>query len=150
MNLWNLTWEEVARLDRRMAVLAPFGAVEQHSLHLPLGTDSIIGEAIAMRLDAKLPGQVLLLPMIWRFSQAICSSIVRTPLCSRHVLTAPTPARAQVEASGTQQGHARSRCKSDHPRSEALCSPQLLGLKLLKQPVVFKALTHRFKANGAE
>jgi len=41
MILWNLTWEEVARLDRRMVVLAPFGAVEQHSLHLPLGTDSI-------------------------------------------------------------------------------------------------------------
>ena len=38
-----------------MVVLAPFGAVEQHSLHLPLGTDSIIGEALARRLEAKLP-----------------------------------------------------------------------------------------------
>jgi creatinine amidohydrolase len=65
MFLYNLTWEEVARLDRRMIVLVPLGAVEQHSLHLPLGTDSIVGEAIARRLEAKLPDQVLVLPMTW-------------------------------------------------------------------------------------
>lgn len=65
MILYNLTWEEVARLDRQMVVLAPFGAVEQHSLHLPLGTDSIIGEALARRLEAKLPDQILVLPLTW-------------------------------------------------------------------------------------
>jgi creatinine amidohydrolase len=65
MILYNLTWEEVSRLDRQMLVLAPFGAVEQHSLHLPLGTDSIICTAIAGRLEAKLPDQVLVLPSVW-------------------------------------------------------------------------------------
>jgi creatinine amidohydrolase/Fe(II)-dependent formamide hydrolase-like protein len=34
MLLYNLTWEEIAKLDRRMVVIVPFGAVEQHSYHL--------------------------------------------------------------------------------------------------------------------
>jgi len=63
--LYTLTWEEVAKLDRDIVALVPFGSVEQHSLHLPLGTDSIIAETIARRLEARLPSQVLLLPSVW-------------------------------------------------------------------------------------
>jgi creatinine amidohydrolase len=65
MFLYDLTSPQVANLDSRMVVVIPFGSVEQHSLHLPLGTDSIIGEAIAQRLERKLPEQVLVLPMSW-------------------------------------------------------------------------------------
>ncbi|MFF2493987.1 creatininase family protein [Agromyces sp. NPDC058064] len=46
-----------------IAVL-PLGAVEQHSGHLPLGTDAIIVDTVARRLERKLPNQVLLLPTI--------------------------------------------------------------------------------------
>jgi creatinine amidohydrolase len=65
MILYNLTSPQVSDLDRSIVVVIPFGSVEQHSLHLPLGTDSIIGEAIARRLEQALPEQVLLLPMMW-------------------------------------------------------------------------------------
>jgi len=63
--LYTLTSEEVAKLDQDIVALIPFGSVEQHSLHLPLGTDSIIAEAIARRLEARLREQVLLLPVVW-------------------------------------------------------------------------------------
>jgi creatinine amidohydrolase len=46
-----------------VAVL-PIGAVEQHSRHLPLGTDMLIAEAVAMEVERRLPGDVLLLPTI--------------------------------------------------------------------------------------
>lgn len=65
MILYTLTWEEVAKLNHDMVALIPFGSVEQHSLHLPLGTDSMIAEGIASRLEAKLRDQVLLLPVVW-------------------------------------------------------------------------------------
>ena len=65
MLLYDLTSPEVSKLDRSIVVVIPFGSVEQHSLHLPLGTDSIIGEGVARRLELALPEQVLLLPMMW-------------------------------------------------------------------------------------
>lgn len=65
MILYDLTSPQVSELDRSTVVVVPFGSVEQHSLHLPLGTDSIIGEAVSRRLEQKLPAQVLLLPMMW-------------------------------------------------------------------------------------
>ncbi|TAM83068.1 MAG: creatininase family protein [Acidobacteria bacterium] len=65
MLLYDLTSPQVSDLDRGIVVVVPFGSIEQHSLHLPLGTDSIIGEAIARRLEQALPSQVLLLPMMW-------------------------------------------------------------------------------------
>ena len=46
--LSDLTWTEVAALDRARAVaILPLGAVEAHGPHLPLGTDVIIAEAMA-------------------------------------------------------------------------------------------------------
>jgi creatinine amidohydrolase len=65
MLLYEMTWEEIARLDREMVVLVPFGAIEQHSLHLPMGTDSILIEAIALRLEKQIPERVCVLPVTW-------------------------------------------------------------------------------------
>jgi creatinine amidohydrolase len=65
MLLYGMTWEEVARLDRKMVVIVPFGAVEQHSLHLPMGTDSILIEAVAHRLEKQIPERVCVLPVTW-------------------------------------------------------------------------------------
>lgn len=42
----------------------PLGAVEQHSRHLPLGTDAIIAETVAAAVEARLPESVVLLPTI--------------------------------------------------------------------------------------
>lgn len=65
MFLYNLTWDEVSKLDRGMVVIIPFGAVEQHSHHLPLGTDSIIADGIAARLEQQMPDRVLIVPTTW-------------------------------------------------------------------------------------
>lgn len=46
-----------------VAVL-PLGAVEQHSRHLPLGTDAIIAETVAAGVEERLPDRVVLLPTI--------------------------------------------------------------------------------------
>lgn len=84
MFLYNLTSQEVSNLDRNTVVLIPFGSVEQHSLHLPLGTDSIIGEAIAHRLEKELPEQLLVLPITWLG-------------CSRHHMDFPGSLTAEIE-----------------------------------------------------
>lgn len=65
MLLFNLTWEETSQLDREMIVVVPLGSVEQHSHHLPLGTDSILVEEIAQRLEKRIPARVLLTPTVW-------------------------------------------------------------------------------------
>ncbi|GAB2840007.1 mycofactocin biosynthesis peptidyl-dipeptidase MftE [Actinocorallia aurea] len=45
-------------------VLVPVGATEQHGPHLPLSTDTVIAEAVAVRAARELPGPVLVAPAI--------------------------------------------------------------------------------------
>ena len=60
MHLDRLTWPEIkAEIENgRDIVVVPFGSTEQHGRHLPLATDSVMGDefgwAIADRLDAFL------------------------------------------------------------------------------------------------
>ena len=65
MLLQEMTWEEVSKLDRSTVVVAPFGATEQHSLHLPLETDARIASELSRRLDAACGGKLLVLPTQW-------------------------------------------------------------------------------------
>jgi creatinine amidohydrolase len=84
MLLYGMTWDEVAKLDRQAVVVAPFGAVEQHSFHLPMGTDSILIEAIAKRLEQRIPERVCVLPVTWLG-------------CSRHHMDFAGSLTAEVE-----------------------------------------------------
>jgi creatinine amidohydrolase len=54
---------EVARDET--VVLAPIAACEQHSRHLPTITDTVLVTAVAEGVEARLAGQVLLLPTLW-------------------------------------------------------------------------------------
>ncbi len=66
MRFAEMTAPEIGRLDRETTlVVAPIAACEQHSRHLPVFTDSILGGAVADGLDAALPGRILLLPVLW-------------------------------------------------------------------------------------
>jgi creatinine amidohydrolase len=66
MKLQDMTWPEVARLDRERAlVLAPLAACEQHSRHLPTFTDAILCGAVAGAVEKSMPERVLLLPVLW-------------------------------------------------------------------------------------
>lgn len=60
-----MTWKEIDQLDRGIVIVIPFGAVEQHGLHLPLHTDALIGTSIARRLDQACNGSLLVLPTQW-------------------------------------------------------------------------------------
>ncbi len=65
MLLSKMTWQEVDKLDRSTVVVIPFGAMEQHGLHLPLETDALIAQECAQQLDEKCGGRLLVVPTQW-------------------------------------------------------------------------------------
>jgi creatinine amidohydrolase len=65
MLLSEMTWKDIAALDRSTIVVVPFGATEQHGLHLPLETDTLIGRELSTRLDNACNGRLLVLPTQW-------------------------------------------------------------------------------------
>lgn len=66
MKLMELKRPDVERMDKANKVaVVPLGSLEQHGEHLPLCTDSLLGDTIAQRVEAALPETVVLLPMQW-------------------------------------------------------------------------------------
>jgi creatinine amidohydrolase len=55
----SLVWPEVAQRRPRVAIV-PLGATEQHGPHLPFATDTLIADALATRLAARLDDAVAL------------------------------------------------------------------------------------------
>lgn len=51
--------------SRAIVAVLPIGAVEQHSRHLPLGTDAMVATAVAERLEAAITDDVVLMPTLW-------------------------------------------------------------------------------------
>ncbi len=50
--------------NRERVVLIPVGHTEQHGLHLPMNTDSVIIEAIAQGVADQIPGEAIALPTL--------------------------------------------------------------------------------------
>jgi creatinine amidohydrolase len=66
MFLEKMKWPEVAELSREQTIfVCCISAMEQHSLHMPLGTDFFIGREIVKRLEAEFPDKLVCLPTIW-------------------------------------------------------------------------------------
>jgi creatinine amidohydrolase len=66
MRFADLTAFELRDVPRdRTLVLAPIAACEQHSLHLPTFTDTLLVTAVAEGVEQRLPDRVLLLPTQW-------------------------------------------------------------------------------------
>ncbi len=64
--LWEeLTWPEIADVDRNTPVVLPFAACEQHGHHLPLFVDTIQVTAIAREAERRLREHMLLVPTVW-------------------------------------------------------------------------------------
>jgi creatinine amidohydrolase len=60
-----MTSAEIGALDRdRTVVILPLGAVEQHGNHMPLGTDSMIAQAVALAA-ATATGNTVVMPPPW-------------------------------------------------------------------------------------
>ncbi len=55
-DLGSLTWEEAAdRLPAADVVMLPMGSIEQHSIHLPVSTDTLRAEALTRELAEAAP-----------------------------------------------------------------------------------------------
>ena len=65
MILAEMTSPEIDALPRDVVVLMPVASCEQHSLHLPVFTDSMIGGEVARRVHERVPDDVLVLPVQW-------------------------------------------------------------------------------------
>ena len=65
MLLGEMTSPEIDGLPRDIVVYIPVASCEQHSLHLPVLTDSLIGEEVARRVNDRIPNDVLVLPVQW-------------------------------------------------------------------------------------
>lgn len=66
MKFQELTARQLAEMDRdSVLAVVPIAAVEQHGLHMPTGTDTILCTAIAEELEKQLESQILLLPTVW-------------------------------------------------------------------------------------
>jgi creatinine amidohydrolase len=60
-----LTSAEIGALDRdKTVVILPLGAVEQHGNHMPLGTDTLLAEAVSLAA-AKASGGTIVMPPPW-------------------------------------------------------------------------------------
>ena len=65
MLLAEMTWPDVAALDRDTPVVFPLAALEQHGRHLPVFTDSMLMGEIARRAELELRDEVLFAPLQW-------------------------------------------------------------------------------------
>ncbi len=63
--LQKLTWQEIQQKidESKNTIILPFGSTEQHGLHLPVGTDTMV--AIAIAEDAARLANVLVTPPLW-------------------------------------------------------------------------------------
>ena len=65
MLLFEMTSPQIDALPRDIVVLIPVASCEQHSLHLPVFTDSLIAGEVARRTHELVPDDVLVLPVQW-------------------------------------------------------------------------------------
>jgi creatinine amidohydrolase len=66
MKFAEMTFPQLRKVGRnRCVVLAPIAACEQHSLHLPTITDTVLVTGVADGVEANLPDVVLQLPTLW-------------------------------------------------------------------------------------
>jgi creatinine amidohydrolase len=61
-----MTFPELRQVSRAgTLVLAPIAAMEQHSLHLAVSTDTVLVTGVAEGVERRLPDSVVLLPTLW-------------------------------------------------------------------------------------
>jgi creatinine amidohydrolase len=66
MRFEELTSPEVDRLDRENTVLLlPIGSVEQHGVHMPLGTDTMLANRVCEAAARQLAPNAMVLPPLW-------------------------------------------------------------------------------------
>ena len=65
VELQNLTWPDAERLGAEGAIgLVTLASLEQHGPHLPLATDSLLGERVAYGTSRSAAGAVVATPVV--------------------------------------------------------------------------------------
>ena len=65
MNLSDLPWPKIQELAPDTPVVVPIAALEQHGLHLPVFTDSLLLGEVVRRVSLQMESQVLFAPLMW-------------------------------------------------------------------------------------
>ena len=65
MNLAEMTWPEIKALVPHTPVVVPVAAMEQHGLHMPLATDSLLLGEVVRRIETRVRDRVLFTPLMW-------------------------------------------------------------------------------------
>jgi creatinine amidohydrolase len=65
MQLTDLKWPDIAALNRDIPIVIPIAALEQHGMHMPLFTDSLLLGEVIGRISGPLAGKVLFAPLMW-------------------------------------------------------------------------------------
>jgi creatinine amidohydrolase len=139
MYLKNATWHEIDDLDRDAIVIVPFAAMEQHGPHLPFETDTRIAEEIVRRIEARMPSDVLLLPVHWAGY-----SPHHMDFAGSITLTAETFLRVAVEVAGSiaKAGFRRFLLLNSHGGNRALLDVAAVELKVLYPQAAFVSATY--------
>lgn len=139
MLLAKATWQDISQLDRNAIVIAPFGAMEQHGHHLPLETDSRIGQEIVARTERKLTNEVLVLPVQWAGY-----SPHHMDFAGSITLTAETYVRVAVEIIGSiaKAGFRRFLLFNSHGGNRAILDVAATELKFLYPDATFATVTY--------
>ena len=112
MILAEMTSPDVAALPKDIVAVMPVASTEQHSLHLPVFTDSLIIGEVTRRLEAAVPEEVLLLPVLWlgysqhhmRYPGTLsASSETHQDAMMARVRNVESPIRIRRQADGTRQ-----------------------------------------------
>jgi creatinine amidohydrolase len=65
VELLEMTWPQVAALDKNVPVVLPIAALEQHGRHMPLFTDSLLLGEVVRRAKEALQDRVVFAPLLW-------------------------------------------------------------------------------------
>lgn len=65
MQLFEMTWPEVAALSKDTPILIPIAALEQHGEHMPLFTDSLLLGEVIRRTSEVFKKEVVFTPLQW-------------------------------------------------------------------------------------
>ena len=142
MNWLDMTWTQIAKLDKNRTVLIlPVGAVEAHGPHLPLGTDGIISLAMAQETVRQLRALqikgIILPPLdftVAGFAQAFPGTISFQPATVKAILH-------DLIQSLNQQGFTKIAIANSH-----LDPGHLQSLREADLKVTFPDLTRRKNA----
>jgi creatinine amidohydrolase len=65
MELLEMTWPQVAALNKDIPIVLPIAALEQHGRHMPVFTDSLLLGEVVRRAKESLKDRVVFAPLMW-------------------------------------------------------------------------------------